>query len=288
MKSVRGIGVPVFILLVFFCFILYSNLKVITDYSRLYKYLKPPSGLVLTNRNSTVKSYSQESQDAFVYDNFPIEHGFFIEMGAYDGQNLSNTLWLEQKYGWTGLLIEANHDLCKRIDSLLRNAWRLCACISDKTNEVFVQSDVYSGLHDSYNKHVSAKERKGNVIVPCFNLQTVLNKIGRNHINYFSLDIEGGEIAFLETIKDALRSREIVVDIWTIEYAVYKGESEEYRRNLENYRNYFEEVGGYLEHSELGGARKEGLYLDIVFVYTETWCNTYHVLPDKRKCDGQF
>ena len=34
--------------------------------------------------------------------------GFFIEAGADDGELLSNTLYLEFKRGWTGLLVEPN------------------------------------------------------------------------------------------------------------------------------------------------------------------------------------
>ena len=36
--------------------------------------------------------------------------GFFIEAGAYDGEMISNKLYLEKKMGWTGLLVEPNPD----------------------------------------------------------------------------------------------------------------------------------------------------------------------------------
>ena len=39
-----------------------------------------------------------------------IKNGFFIEAGAYDGEEISNTLFFELKHGWTGLLIEPNPD----------------------------------------------------------------------------------------------------------------------------------------------------------------------------------
>lgn len=57
--------------------------------------------------------FSQAHQDETVYNIFPREQGFFIEMGAYDGQSFSNSLWLEKKYNWTGLLIEANPKLSR-------------------------------------------------------------------------------------------------------------------------------------------------------------------------------
>jgi hypothetical protein len=36
--------------------------------------------------------------------------GFFIEAGAHDGVEASNTLYLEKKMGWKGLLVEPNPD----------------------------------------------------------------------------------------------------------------------------------------------------------------------------------
>ena len=39
------------------------------------------------------------------------KNGFFIEAGAFDGENFSNTLLFELKHNWTGLLVEPNPDL---------------------------------------------------------------------------------------------------------------------------------------------------------------------------------
>ena len=41
--------------------------------------------------------------------------GFFIEAGAADGENLSNTLFLEIKHKWTGLLVEAGLVFGRRV-----------------------------------------------------------------------------------------------------------------------------------------------------------------------------
>merc|ERR1739844_226203 len=49
--------------------------------------------------------------------------GFFIEAGAADGEALSNTLYLEIKYGWTGLLVEPNPDFLRKLYNKHRNAY---------------------------------------------------------------------------------------------------------------------------------------------------------------------
>jgi len=38
---------------------------------------------------------------------------FFIEAGAHDGIASTNTLHLEMKYNWTGILVEPNPDTYK-------------------------------------------------------------------------------------------------------------------------------------------------------------------------------
>jgi hypothetical protein len=100
-------------------------------------YLKPPSPYKYINITNV--AYSQAKQDQTVYHLFPKKNGFFIEMGAFDGMSLSNTLWLERHHNWTGLLIEANPDLCDAIDKRKRRAWRLCACISTESSTTFIK-----------------------------------------------------------------------------------------------------------------------------------------------------
>ena len=55
---------------------------------------------------------------------------FFIEAGASCGEYMSNTLYLEMVYNWTGLLVEPNPDLLKKLYAKHRNAWILPHCLS--------------------------------------------------------------------------------------------------------------------------------------------------------------
>ena len=50
--------------------------------------------------------------------------GTFVEIGAFDGVNLSNTYMLERCYDWRGLLIEANPENFRRPrGGLSRETW---------------------------------------------------------------------------------------------------------------------------------------------------------------------
>lgn len=57
------------------------------------------------------KSYSQIRQDVFVVLQLqrighPSRGGFFVEFGATNGRNMSNTFMLEKDFGWKGILSE--------------------------------------------------------------------------------------------------------------------------------------------------------------------------------------
>ena len=67
------------------------------------------------------------------------KEGFFIECGALDGENLSNTLYLERSLNWTGILIEADQDSFSNLMTKNRKAWAAPICLSTKPypTEVF-------------------------------------------------------------------------------------------------------------------------------------------------------
>ena len=76
--------------------------------------------------------YSQYGQDKFVCDYFSWKSGgTFLDIGANDGIQYSNTYFLEKKLQWGGFVIEANPDI---FPQLVRNRRCHClqACVSDR------------------------------------------------------------------------------------------------------------------------------------------------------------
>ncbi|XP_062616366.1 uncharacterized protein LOC134278065 [Saccostrea cucullata] len=259
--------------------------------SKIWKHLRKPHTYSPFSE-PVDKHYSQAGQDIAVYNIFPKKNGFFIEMGAYDGKVHSNTLWLERKHKWTGLLIEGNPRSCPNIDRVKRKTWRLCACVAHENETTFIEGDELGGSEkDMARSHVIQLKGYKRTKVPCFLLIDVLLLIGVFHINYFSLDVEGGEMVVLNSMRDHLISRQIIVDVWTIEYRAWAGPRFDWakgKENLANYRAFFKKIGGYVEHSQLAYESRtleDGHYLDVVFVYIETWCKGHSSLPDgKTKC----
>ena len=140
--------------------------------------------------------------------------GFFIEAGAACGEHLSNTLYLEMIFGWTGLLVEPNPDMLAKLYSKHRNAWVLPHCLSTKPMVEVVTFDAsyynsgimldgkvkpsFLGGRDPIKKPSRNYERE--LQVQCFPLYSVLQAFNNPKIDYFSLDIEGAEYVVLETL----------------------------------------------------------------------------------------
>jgi FkbM family methyltransferase len=237
------------------------------------------------------RKFSQAGQDAHVYRIFRKTGGFFVDIGANDGLYFSNTLWLERQHGWSGLLIEANPGLCKHIDALKRHAWRLCACLSNTVRRAsFVRADGVGGVENNLDSdHVKQFNITRKVVVPCFSMAEVLDKVNIHHIDFYSLDVEGAEMVILESMRKELASRKMTVDIWAIEYRVWDGKQIVVNKSMENLRalrQFFKEVGGYVEHSHLSNDDNNeiGYALDVIFVNKNTWCSHRPILPNGESC----
>ena len=64
------------------------------------------------------KFYGQGGEDKYIFENYinkKNDDGFFIELGAFDGVNLSNTKFFEDNLNFRGMLIEANPVYYKRL-----------------------------------------------------------------------------------------------------------------------------------------------------------------------------
>jgi len=89
-----------------------------------------------------IRSKSQEGQENFVIlaSSFK-RNGTYLEIGASDGYNNSNTLILEKVYGYTGIGIEINDK-----ESLKYNSTRTNLCISK--NAIYID---YQKLLENYH-----------------------------------------------------------------------------------------------------------------------------------------
>lgn len=132
--------------------------------------------------------------------------GFFVECGAYDGQTMSNTLYLERTLDWSGLLIEASPPFFDQLSLRKRKAWTMPVCLSLTPYPTEVSFQLVRGV-DSVAAHIVDPTEKlwskpgvKNVTVQCFPFYSILLAFNRTRVDFFSLDIEGHEFKVLKTI----------------------------------------------------------------------------------------
>ena len=140
--------------------------------------------------------------------------GYFIEMGANDGINQSNTRFLEKKYNWRGMLIEPSEKftLLKKNRSK-KNIFSDIACCSFKNRGKSIKFSYYNLMTLALNlkTDVNIKKHKLNAKKFSNNSYEFIKKgiplndlLSKNNapkiIDFFSLDVEGVELEVLQGI----------------------------------------------------------------------------------------
>jgi len=81
--------------------------------------------------------YGQHGEDLYIRSLFPEDYiGVCIEVGAYDGVTLSNTLYLEQN-GWKCLCIEPIESAFNKCKQIRKECVNCCISDSDKEDQLF-------------------------------------------------------------------------------------------------------------------------------------------------------
>lgn len=116
----------------------------------------------------------------------------------------------------------------------------------------------------------------------------MLSVIKTHHIDFYSLDVEGGE---MEWLRVGLKTRRITVDVWSVEYRVWDGHNiidDKSMEKLNALRRFFSDIGGYSEHSQISLPTEknmiDGRALDVVFVRNDIFCKTHKKLPKGSPC----
>ncbi|TQR61523.1 FkbM family methyltransferase [Campylobacter troglodytis] len=155
---------------------------------------------------------SQLGQDLIAYAlNSGKKDGFFVDIGAYDGVEISNSLLFEE-LGWRGFCVEANP---KTFEKLRKN--RKCDCYnlavySQNIGTTRLGTTSKNGLdslelnitekHANRMRHEGGRDEK----IEFIEVQTatfgelMAHYEGVTHIDFLSLDIEGGELEVLKGI----------------------------------------------------------------------------------------
>lgn len=178
------------------------------------------------NAESVYKS--QVGQDKYIHETFfkNKHNGVFVDIGAHDGITFSNSYFFEKELGWNGICIEPRTHLYEKLKGC-RSCACVRACISDQTGMVpFLNiegvDEMLSGMVSTYDQRqldivMNDIRYHGGQIktiqVPCVLLQELLQLHSMNHVDFLSVDTEGGELEILKTID----FEKTTIDVITVE-----------------------------------------------------------------------
>lgn len=182
---------------------------------------------------------SQAGQDKWVVDFFKSKrNGYFLDVGAFNGDEDSNTYYLEKELGWDGLCLEAGipeFNACKSkrsVPTILLGIWK------EKTIMYFDNTSHSINKYEhrfseTFNKGVNwVGQQNMGVPVACNTLAYVIEKYNvPNIIDYVSLDIEGCELAALEGWP--WETHEAI--LWTVEHNLYRENDSGMKNDIFNF-----------------------------------------------------
>lgn len=152
---------------------------------------------------NVLSSKSQLGQDLFVLSELEFkQNGYFVEFGATNGFNFSNTYLLEKQFNWKGIVAEPakkwHTDLYKNRDCIIETE-----CVWKVSGEKLSFNEAEIGELSTINSFSSKDtlSRKKGIIydVTTISLLDLLEKNEAPYlIDYLSIDTEGSELAILE------------------------------------------------------------------------------------------
>lgn len=183
--------------------------KIIRLLNRLFKKSDQGNGKLNTKRYYELSDTCQIPNLDYLYEKYfgNIDNGLFVEVGAYDGEYVSNTSGLADK-GWTGFYIEpvtVHYNLCRERHKNNKNikVHKLAIGAEDREIEIniagpisSIRSDVLNNFRQlEWSKHLFQKNSE---LLRDKANQITLDSFLANHgiKPYFELlvvDVEGGE-----------------------------------------------------------------------------------------------
>lgn len=157
------------------------------------------------------KIRSRLNEDKFLYEtlfslhNVTGNNGTYVELGAFDGSQESNTHFFDKCLGWKGLLLEGNPENYQKVISNRPFAHKMSIAPSCSAEYELENKTIpfyrYPMTNVGLPGHAKTYQGKPTVDVPCGPLTPILEDVfGGTPIFLFSLDVEGSEKLVLDTL----------------------------------------------------------------------------------------
>jgi FkbM family methyltransferase len=158
--------------------------------------------------------YSQFGQDKYIYESFfPNKRdGVFVEIGASEPENGSNSLFFEN-LGWSGVLVEPNKGDVDALRKVRKSPVEDSAIYKTAGEFDFLLCEGYtkvlSGLLEEQNPYhlqriqseISQHGGSSKIVkVKCLTFSDLMKKYNLTSIDYLSVDTEGSEHSIISSI----------------------------------------------------------------------------------------
>lgn len=201
-----------------------SELLQLQDRSLFHNYLKFLSVLPETEfkeiANFAPLAKSQLGQDLFVLNQSKYKRaGYFVEFGATNGLELSNTHLLEKEFGWNGILAEPARVWHKDLHSN-RSAHIETKCVWSTSGQKLLFNETFSPAlstilqFNESDMHSESRKAGNTYQVETISLNELLEKYEAPFIiDYLSIDTEGSELDILKNFNfEKFKFRVITVE----------------------------------------------------------------------------
>lgn len=162
---------------------------------------------------------SEDGEEILLYNFFAHKkNGFYVDVGAYNGVELSNTYFFEA-IGWTGILVEPDPGLFRQCQLSRPYSTVLNVAASDRDGSLqFTCAEgkewlSYTGTNPEREQRILAEGGfLKRIEVPCLTLKEILQDVDQP-IDFLSIDVEGFEFNVLNGLNlDTIRPRVIVIE----------------------------------------------------------------------------
>ena len=149
------------------------------------------------------KSLAQFEQDLRVVEFYRgLRGGYFLDLGAYDGLDNSNTVMLEREMDWKGLCVEPlpwafkNLTGCRTAKCVNKAAYR-----TSGQTVPFTEYEQLSGISTYIDAYPEAQEKGPSLEVETISVNDLLaENDAPGFIHYASIDTEGSELEILKGV----------------------------------------------------------------------------------------
>lgn len=160
------------------------------------------------------RTYASDGQDRFVAETLlgGKRGGVFAEVGAFDGETLSNTVLLERDFGWRGVCVEpipsaferlrANRSCMLVEAAAAAEEGRLRFEVLDHPSAMMLsgRGDRFDPAHERRMARTEQREalKRRQIEVAARPMANVFRELGLTTFDYVSIDVEGGELDCLK------------------------------------------------------------------------------------------